>query len=493
MKIETSDISHKLENLLEELSNSENLVNPFFRISKGTPEQIRKYSFLNTKFLRAITLIQFVIGMFTGVLTVICMVICSLMLVRQYNLFKLQSRQRQIIFLSHGIGQNITCKDGDQFFWKMPEYLQNEGKKVSIIYTNHNVFGFTSNSKFIQSKPSDVERFLIPKFLHPKENLEYVKKTSALCFKSLFLGMAKIKKEPTESALLLKGAAYFLKRATYSNYLLSKRVQDLVAMDGVKTVVLTFEGHSYEQLIIDETLRKSPKIKIVLYQHSPIVKDHFGISAFLQKTNHNLHIITTGKYYKKLFEKLSSKHFIEVLGTDKSNVDKIEMILNEPPNILFVPEGTIYATINMLNLISSMLKENLDYSYTLRLHPNLKAGFTLFWRIRKLKSEQNFTVSKTKLYEDIAAARYVIYRSSAVGIESLKSSAIPVFYGNKQYSGLNVLGHLNNIGPSLFSIREAINYFKYPSISSQTNRKNAIFNEMFENIDYKKLNALFHS
>ena len=142
MIIETSEISQKLENLLEELSNSENLVNPFFRISKGTPEQIRKYSFLHTKFLRANTLIQFVIGLFTGILTVICLVICSLILVRQYNLFKLQSRQRQVVFVSHGIGQNITRKDGDQFFWKMPEYLQNEGKKVLIIYTNHNIFRF---------------------------------------------------------------------------------------------------------------------------------------------------------------------------------------------------------------------------------------------------------------------------------------------------------------------------------------------------------------
>lgn len=490
MKIEASDISQKLENLLEELSNAENLLNPFFRISKGSPEQIRKYSFLNTNFLRTTALTQIFVDMFTGIFMLILMTICSLMFVRQYNCFKLQKKQREIVFVSHGIGKNIIQKDGDQFFWNIPEYLQNEGKKISMIYTNHNLFSFTSNSKSIQSKSNDIERFLIPKFLRPNENLEYIKKVTALCFKSLFLGLVKIKKEPTESALLLKASTYFLKRATYSNYLLNKRVQDLVAMDGVKTVVLTFEGHSYEQLIIDATLRKSPEIKIFLYQHSPIVKDHFGISAFLKKTNHNLHIVTTGKYYKELFEKISSRHFIEVLGTDKSNVDKIEMILNEPPNILFVPEGTNYATKNMLNLMSSMLKENLAYSYTLRLHPNLKAGYTLFWRIRKLKSEQNVKVSSAKLYEDIALAKFVIYRSSAVGIESLKSSALPVFYGSKQHAGLNVLGHLDTIFPSLFSICEAINYFKSPSFFNQTNRKDEIFNEMFEKIDYKKLSVL---
>ena len=48
MSIQPKEIAQKLEDLLDELDNTENLINPFFRISKGTPEQIRKYSFLNT-------------------------------------------------------------------------------------------------------------------------------------------------------------------------------------------------------------------------------------------------------------------------------------------------------------------------------------------------------------------------------------------------------------------------------------------------------------
>lgn len=492
MIIETKEISQKLENLLEELSNSENLVNPFFRISKGTPEQLRKYSFLDTNFLRATSLIQFVSGLFTGVLTIICMVICSLIFVRQYNLFQLQTEQRQVIFVSHGIGKNITRKDGDQFFWKMPEYLQNKGKKVLIIYTNHNVFRFRSNNKSIQSKSGDIERFLIPKFLRPSENLTYLKQTSILSFKSFILGVSKMKREPIESALLLKASTQFLKRGTYGNYLLSQRLQNIVVMNWIETVVLTLEGHSYEQFLIDKTLRISPTTKIFLYQHSPIVNDHYGVSAFLQRTNHNLHIATTGIHYKKVFEQLSNKHCIEVLGSGKSDVNEIASISSKPPNLLFVPEGTPYATKKMMNLISRMIKEKMPYSYTLRLHPNFKIGLTFFWIIRRLQLYKNFRVSTSKLYEDIALANYVIYRSSAAGIESLKSSAVPVFYGDKQYSGLNVLGHLNSIYPSLFSINEAIEYFRNPLLPAQSNRKDEIFNELFEAINYEKLNKILN-
>jgi hypothetical protein len=67
-----------------------------------------------------------------------------------------------------------------------------------------------------------------------------------------------------------------------------------------------------------------------------------------------------------------------------------------------------------------------------------------------------------------------------------------VFYGGKQYSGLNVLGHLDSVYPSLFSISEAITYFRHPLISSQSNRKEEIFNELFENINYKQLNTFLN-
>lgn len=490
MVFQNREISQKLENLLEELSNSENLVNPFFRISKGTPEQMSKYSFLNSKFLRISSFIQFVVGLFTGVLTIICMVICSLILFRQYNLFQLQSRQRQVIFVSHGIGQNITQKDGDQFFWKMPEYLHTEGKKVLIIYTNHNIFSFRSNCKTIRSKSSEIERLLIPKFIRPKENLTYLLKISNLSFKSFILGFSKFKKEPIESALLLKASTSFLNRATYSNFLISQRIQDFVKLGGIETVALTFEGHSYEQYIIEKIIRKSPEIKVLLYQHSPIVKDHYGVFSFLEKATHKLYIATTGIYYKKIFEKLSNKHSIEVIGSNKSNLDKIGTVIRHPPNLLFVPEGTSYATKNMLTLIARMISENMNYSYTLRLHPNLKIKLILFWKIQRLKFNNSFVVSNSKLYEDMALAKFVVYRSSAVGIESLKSSAIPVFYGSRQYSGLNALGHQETICPSLFSIDEAIIFFKHPTISTQSNRKDEIFNEMFENTNYQKLHIL---
>lgn len=492
MSIQPKAIAWKLEYLLDELDNTENLVNPFFRISKGTPEQFHKYRILNAKFLRFALLSQMFLGIFTSIFKVLFSIIASSLFVSQYKLFNSQSMRGQILFVSHGIGKNIIQKDGDQFFGKIPESLNSKGKRVSIVYTNHNSFGFANNNKLLQSQLDNIERFLIPKFLRPSENLTYLKRINTLAFKSLILGISKYRKEPVESILLLKACIFFYTRATYSNYLVNQRVQDLLSEGGVHTVVLTFEGHSYEQFVIDETLKKFRNIKIALYQHSPIVKDHFGITTFLKKNNHNFLIFTTGSYYKKLFEVISNKHVIEVIGSKKSDFNKIKSISSVTPQLLFVPEGTTYATENLLNLISRMIKEDLDYFYNLRLHPNLKLSFALSWRIKKLRANKNFAVSKNSLYEDLALAKFVIYRSSVVGIESLKSSAIPIFYGSQEISGLNVMGHLDNMFPSLYSINEAINFFKTPSGTFKGHKAQELFEEMFSELNYKKLSALFN-
>jgi hypothetical protein len=490
MPIQAEKIAQTLEKLLEELGNSENLVNPYFRISKGAPEQIHRYFFINAKFQRFIAVTQLIFGIIMLILKVLFLVSASLVFVTQYRFFKFKNKPKQILFVSHGIGNNLTLKESDQFFWKMPEYLQNKGKEVCIVYTNHYIFGFTKHNKLLQSKFSDIERFLMPKFLRPSENFTYFKKISILAVKSLRLAISKLRKEPTEFAILIKASIFFYSRATYSNYLLNQRIQEIVSFKGINTVALTFEGHSYEQFVIDETFKRFGNLNVLLYQHSPIVKDHFGITTFLKKTEHKLLIFTTGSYYKNLFAELSNKHRIEILGSNKSNKSEVTATLTVTPHILFVPESTTHATKDMLILLRRMIKTDMDYFYTLRLHPNLKLNVVLFWYIKKLQTSKKFVISKNILPSDLASAQFVVYRSSAVGIESLKFSAIPIFYGSQENYGLNVLGHLDTKFPAVFSADEAIAYFESTLIAPEDNNREEIFYELFERMDYNKLDIL---
>ena len=91
---------------------------------------------------------------------------------------------------------------------------------------------------------------------------------------------------------------------------------------------------------------------------------------------------------------------------------------------------------------------------------------------------------------DLASAQFVLYRSSAVGIESLKFSTIPIFYGSQENYGLNVLGHLDTKFPAVYSVDEAIAYFKSTLIAPENNNRKEIFYELFERMDYNILDIL---
>ena len=92
MPIQAEKIAQTLEKLLEELGNSENLVNPYFRISKGAPEQIHRYFFINAKFQRFIAVTQLIFGIIMLILKVLFLVSASLVFVTQYRFFKFKNK-----------------------------------------------------------------------------------------------------------------------------------------------------------------------------------------------------------------------------------------------------------------------------------------------------------------------------------------------------------------------------------------------------------------
>ena len=61
MSISSKVIADKLANIFMELNNIDYLVNPFFRISKATPEQMRKYQHINSKSPKLAVLIHLLI------------------------------------------------------------------------------------------------------------------------------------------------------------------------------------------------------------------------------------------------------------------------------------------------------------------------------------------------------------------------------------------------------------------------------------------------
>jgi hypothetical protein len=492
MLLSNAEINQKLNSILTELGHEKYLVNPYFRISKATPEQMYKYRDLKYRFQRSRILFYLLVSIPINISKIFLFTILSFIFMNQNRIFSKLIDQAEFIFLSHGIGENISQKGTDQFFGVMPTYLSGRKRSVAMIYTNHYRISYKKYLKLTLLTNDGINRNLIPKFLKPTENLSYLKTIVPTSFTCLIKGVKIFKTDPVSAYLLIKGSILFYGRATYSNFLLMKRVELGIDRSKPKYIVLTFEGHSYEQYLIENVSRSYPEINLVLYQHSPIVPDHYGVKSFLRSYKNQIVIMTTGNKYIDIFTEISPIPIYKLVGSSKALKSESE-VSRDPGNIaLFAPEGTMSATSEYLKLIRYLCDRMPTFNFRLRLHPNLKRGVLINIQIRLLNFKHNFSLSSSNLYSDLEECKYVFYRSSAVGIESLPFNATPIFYGNLGESDLDVLRYSLVNQPLLNTPNKILVFLNLNTLPLSKNVKMKIYTELFEQVKYSELNEIFN-
>ena len=136
-------LSKQFEDLLQNFLGYKHLINPFFRISKGTPEQTKKYFLLNSNIPRAAIMVWTFISIPLILLKFSMFIIMSFVFSRQNRTFQKKIKDTQVLFLSHGTKGNLLCSEKDTFFDLMPEVIQKlTNLKCAILYTNQDLFRF---------------------------------------------------------------------------------------------------------------------------------------------------------------------------------------------------------------------------------------------------------------------------------------------------------------------------------------------------------------
>ena len=476
-----------IEEILGDFNDDNYLINPYFRISKLTSEETRKYRFLIGKYPRETAIIFGLISFPFQLIVLASMSIMSLLLFYQYLIFKPKNRNLDFIFLSHAQKENIINKKSDQFFALMPEYSKKLGNNVAIIYTNHSRTRYLNKNKTINQKSIGITRQIVPKFLKPHEHIYYIFLINKLSYQVIKKGFELYFSEPLKSALMFSSFVKFYSRSTYNNYLLGQRIEDYCLKTLTKSVFMTFEGKSYEQYVTSRLRTSIPNLRIILYQHSPIVFDQIGVVNFLRKNHKKIIILTTGRIYKKYFRKISKTPRYYVIGSQKAS-KKINSKVSNQLSILFAPEGTNQATQDFTELILKLLNRYPRIKFTLRLHPNLNKSLMTEYVLFRLKKYSNFTISKNSLEKDLAASKFVFYRSSAVGIEALRSNSVPVFYSGTNQSELDALCFSNDISVTMKSIKDFSKILTIDNRNENVQRK--YFDALFSKLDYSILNKL---
>jgi hypothetical protein len=138
-------ISEEIDHLIRNILSAKYLLNPFFRISKTTPEQLKIYHTIksNHSFLYHFV---YSLGLLIGNLVKTAFyIVMSFIMVYQYCFIPRSHKKIDSVFLTHAIGANIGPIQADQYFALMPQFLYAQKYNVAMFYTNHNKFGYLKN------------------------------------------------------------------------------------------------------------------------------------------------------------------------------------------------------------------------------------------------------------------------------------------------------------------------------------------------------------
>ena len=155
--------------------------------------------------------------------------------------------------------------------------------------------------------------------------------------------------------------------------------------------------------------------------------------------------------------------------------------------IVYAPEGTNLATSEFINLISDIAHKSIEFTHVLRLHPDIKLNNYSRLKLFRLRKLNNFVISNSNLNSDLVNAEYLVFRSSAVGIESLKYRSTPIFYADKRLNGLNVLYASDKICMSAENPNELVTILKLGLKRAPERSTEVLVKNYFSEINYKNL------
>lgn len=484
MKLDPNVLSEKLESILSTLLDANYLLNPFFRISKITPEQIKKYFLIRNNFPRMFYIASFFIVIPIKLLFLFCVIPLSMINNYQYKIYNTKIRASNNLFLSHGVYSNLEILATDRFFDLLPNFVAESSLNTTILYTFQQKFGYRKVDKLLNMKNPNFQHVLIPKFLRVFENLTFMKlaiKYSLVCFSTAFRIYVKNR---TESTILFSASLTFLNRESYTNYLLVSRVKDFFNKGTTHRIFLTMEGYSYEQLIIEKLSDLDQEMIFILRQHSPITPNHIGLKRFLETKTKNLVVLTTGAYYKNYFVSISNNPKYLILGSSKEVGVSNNSNLTGNPVILYVPEASKFTTLDFIYLIKSLVLFSPDYLHILRLHPDLRKSVKIWLLLKLMGKYKNFKLSSEDLVENLNNAGVIVYRSSAVAIQALSAGSMPIFYGTTNDDNSNVLWGLENVFYTARKAADVLDLIQTRDLKHAAINNNTILESMLNQIDY---------
>jgi hypothetical protein len=431
LPIDLAELDKFLVEIRESSPYNEINANPFFYLVKPTEENLLKYKVRRprSKKLLAIEYIKLFPLIFIRILFSLILSVFSLLEFRPKN--EKSFEKSEYLFLSHFTYAQDPKKE-DIFYGENLNF-----KESYTFYLNHT----RSLSPQIAKRFNDVNKRKVTvntKSLSPfsmiKLHTTQFRISWWLFTKSLGENSLGIEKK----RILTRAASFQHGRSTMANLVLKSRLSETILRVKPKILVLTIEGHAHEKMVVDVARSLIKDIKIIGYQHAPIVPGQLNLFRIVSNFHSNDYFLTTGEITQSLALAHGPNCRVDILGSVKAKQFEYQQKDSSKVQVLVSPEGTKESLTQSISLINEIAPVLPNVRFVLRYHPAL--GRVALRRIEgSLLPMNNVVISSSSLNEDLRKSHLVLFRSSAIGIEGLSYGALPMHINKEGHDALNPL------------------------------------------------------
>ena len=307
------------------------------------------------------------------------------------------------------------------------------------------------NNKIINEKL--IKKFPLPVYiLNFDINLFELLNIVKLCMKERKRLLSLIDKSSSilEKKIIYFAASQALSTSTFNNLIFSKKIEKIFYRLNPKSIITTFEGHSFERVLFATAKKTNSKINTIGYQSTLLSKYQNSIFLKLKDKFSPNEIWSSGKISHKILKKKLSDKKIKNFGSDRfMNIDKSykkKIFNNKILKCLILPVGFYDSTYDLFLFSINYNKIYKNIHFIWRLHPVLNFD-SLIKKYPILNEYKNCNISLSNnddVGKDFNRADFVLYRHTTLVSQATRYN-LKLFYLNRDHEmNVDLLHNFNN-------------------------------------------------
>lgn len=343
-----------------------------------------------------------------------------------------------LLFISHLISAKTKRSDPDFYFRDLPDHLQQQGYHTAVALLNHtkDFTGWTDEDNNHVSK-----KIIIPKRLSFKKELVLLARSLKTAF--FFLKQSFLEKDALKRSFLSELSANVFSPDTIRAFKIYETIKTLIERSGIHSVVLTWEGHSWERLICYAAKHTGKKINTIAYQHTILFPSSHALKRSIGIDYDPDIILTVGAVTKKIIESSPGFNSVKVLEYGSPRLVKRNIYSGDDRlqnACLVAPEGLINECIILFVFGVETAKLMPRTTFIFRTHPVMSFEEVQSKDNRLQQLPSNVIVSSyEKIEDDFKRCSWLLYRSSSVSFFGILAGLRPVYLQLKEELSIDPL------------------------------------------------------